>query len=101
MIKRFWRIRCMSGLSQISEILIPSGYITVQMLDSLLQTLSAKHGLSDDEIVSCFYSKKCKQHSALLEVRYDNANNTRECGHDLLYTASLIDESRAIVRVKL
>lgn len=91
----------MSGLNKISEMLIPSGHITDQMLDSLLETLAARHGLSDDEIASCFCRKSCKKHSKLLEVRYDKASRTRECGYDPYYTASLIDESGAIVHARL
>jgi hypothetical protein len=87
----------MSGLEKISELVIPSGYITDLKLDALLQTLAAKHGLSDDELVSCFYRKNCKNHSSLLDVRYDNKNRTRGCGHDPYYSASLIDENGEIV----
>ncbi len=87
----------MSGLSQISEMVIPSGNITDQQLDALLQTLSAKHNFSDNEIVSCFYRKNCNEYGSLLEVRYDKANRTRECGYDPYYTASLIDQAEVIV----
>jgi len=95
--KRYWRIQCLSGLSQISEVVIPSGNITDQQLDSLLQTLASKHGLSDDEIALCFYRKNCKKYSSLLEVRYDQANRTRECGQNPYCTASLVDENGVIV----
>lgn len=87
----------MSSLNQISEMMIPSGNITEQQLDLLLQALAAKHGLSDDEIALCFYRKNCKKHSSLLEVRYDKKNRTRECGQNPYCTASLVDENGVIV----
>jgi hypothetical protein len=87
----------MSSLNQISEMVIPSGNITERQLDSLLQTLVAKHGLSDDEIALSFYRKNCKKHSSLLEVRYDKKNRTRECGQNPYCTASLVDENGVIV----
>ncbi|GAA0796021.1 hypothetical protein [Marinobacterium sediminicola] len=74
--KRYWRIRGMNGLDQVSELMIPSGSITDKNLELMLQALVAKHGLSDDEIVSCFYRKNCKAHRNLLEVRHD-----RKTGH--------------------
>ncbi len=94
---RYWCIRGMNSLKQVSETMIPEGHITIQKLEALLQTLVAKHGLSDDEIVSCFYRKNCKKHRSLLEVRYDKANNTRECGCNPYYVASLVDENGDIV----
>ncbi len=87
----------MNSLNQISEMVIPSGNITEQKLDSLLQTLAAKHGLSDNEIALCFYRKDCKKYSSLLEVRYDKKNRTRECGQNPYCTASLVDENGVIV----
>lgn len=95
--KKYWRIRGMRGLEKVSELIIPSGNITDLKLDSLLQTLTAKNGLSDDELASCFYRKNCKHHSSLLSIRYDNKNRTRECGADPYYSASLIDEKGIIL----
>ena len=87
----------MSSLSQISQMIIPSGNITDQQLNSLLQTLAAKHGLSDDEIASSFYRKNCKSYRSLLEVQHDKKNRTRECGQNPYCTASLVDENGVIV----
>ncbi len=94
---RYWCIRGMNGLKQFSKTMIPTGNITDLKLEALLQTLVAKHGLSDDEIVSCFYRKNCKKHRSLLEVRYDKANRTRACGCNPYYDASLVDENGDIV----
>ncbi len=87
----------MSSSNQISETIIPSGNITEQQLDSLMQTLAAKHGLSDDEIALSFYRKNCKSYLSLLEVRYDRKNRTRECGQNPYCTASLVDENGVII----
>lgn len=87
----------MSGLNQISEMKIPSGKITEKQLNRLLQTLVAKHGLTDAEIASCFYRKNCNGRSLLLEIRYDKRNHTRECGHDPYYSASFVNESGEVL----
>ncbi|QEQ96272.1 hypothetical protein [Neptunomonas concharum] len=90
---RYWYIRGMSGLNQFSELMIPQGHLTSKKLDELLQALVAKYGLSDEEITSCFYRKRCKAYCSLLEIRYDRQNQTRECGEDPYFVASLVDSA--------
>ncbi|MBR9886431.1 MAG: hypothetical protein GYB20_01840 [Oceanospirillales bacterium] len=95
--KRFWHIRGMNGLEQMSELMIPSGSVTDKNLELLLQALVAKYSLCDDEIASCFYRKNCKAHSSLLEVRHDKKNRTIECGENPYFIAVLVDENGQII----
>ncbi len=95
--KRYWRIRGMNGLEQVSELMIPSGNITDKNLELMLQALVAKHGLSDDEIASCFHRKNCKAHRSLLEVLHDRKNRTLECGETPYFSATLVDEDGKII----
>jgi len=90
-LQRTWVIKGMSGLNTISTFEIPAGCITSASLDSLLQTLAAKHGLSDDELLVCFYKKHYKKFSALLEVTYDNKYMMRTCGSNPYFIASLVE----------
>jgi len=96
-VKKYWRIRGMNGLEQMSDFKIPLGNITDKSLEILLQTLVAKHALTDDEIASCLYRKNCKDYCSLLDVRHDRKNRTIECGENQYFIASLVDESGKII----
>jgi hypothetical protein len=90
--KRNWRIRGHKGSETFFDKLIPVGCLTEDQLKDLLRCLTAKAGLSFDEIVGAYVKRKTKLAHEFLEVQRAGPFQEFMCGTDPSFTAIIVDE---------
>ena len=88
---RFWSIRGYGGFKTIFEKRVGLGQFTEYQIESLLQALAAKAGLTFTEIVGAFAKRKTEISNNLLEIQRDFV--TLSCGTNPFFTASMVDEN--------
>jgi hypothetical protein len=90
--KLYWRICGHDGEHATFEKTVEFGQFTAGQMKQLLRALTAKAGLTNEEIVGAFAKRKSKIANDLLPVRRDLNYPTYSCGHGPCYTASVVDD---------
>ena len=87
-----WRVEGFDGATRLYMCDLPATHITSGSLDTLLRTLVAKHGLTDDETVACFLRGNCTAHRTDLAVAVDTSSGRpqRRCGTNPYFVATLV-----------
>lgn len=80
MSKTYWLIRGYEGSTKIYERRIDSGQMTISQGKDLLKALVAKAGLTFDEIVGAYATRRTKIANDHLLVRSDGSSPTFYCG---------------------
>jgi hypothetical protein len=96
--KRYWRIRGYDSSKTIFEIKVGLGQFTEAQIKHLLRALTAKAGLTLDEMVGAYANRKTTIANNLLTVHKDSNYPTYWCGGDPHFTASVVDENGRIHR---
>jgi hypothetical protein len=91
MMNQSWLIRGYDGTTLIYEKIVPLASLTEKRVQSLLQTLTAKAGLTNDEIVAAYARRGSKLHDSHLDVRKDCAQCMLSCGSNPYFVAVTID----------
>jgi hypothetical protein len=95
MSKRYWLIQGYDGLETIFKTKVGIGQFTSDQIQDLLKALTAKMGLTCDEIVGAYAKRGTKIANDLLAVHHDFP--TYMCGSTPVFTASIVDESGKII----
>jgi hypothetical protein len=95
MSKRYWLIRGNDGFKTIFETKVKFGQFTADQIHNLLKALTAKKGLTCEEIVGAYAKRGTKIANDHLIIRYDFT--TYMCGSNPFFTASIVDESGKII----
>ena len=93
----YWRIQGHEGLTLIFERTVKIGQFTDDQMKDLLRALAAKAGLSFNEIVGAYATRRTKIANDLLAVHRDVHHSTLMCGSDHVFTASMLDENGKLV----
>ncbi len=88
--KKVWRIEGYNGLSKIFEEDIPTGLLTENKLQMLLQTLTAKASLDYSEIIGALVRRKSKRSNDLLQVTHHKPKPEYSCGENPYFTVRVI-----------
>lgn len=86
---RKWVIRGWDSTDQIFETTVKYGYFSENQMKCLLKALTAKHGLTDSEIVESYARKKTKISSSHLEVQVFGNPYCLSCGDNPYFTAQV------------
>lgn len=89
---RYWRIRGYRGVSKFFDELVPLGCLTAQQVQDLIKCLTAKEGLTCEEIIGAYVKRRTKLAHGLLEVRKNGPYPEYCCGHDLWFNAMVVDK---------
>ena len=96
--KRFWRIQVFDGLSPLFEATVDKSKITNNELNALLRTLTAKHSLDDNEIVSAHLRRRPRKNTREphpprpLDVRWSKSDVLMgTCGENPHVVATAVD----------
>ena len=83
-----WVVEGFRGTTQFFEVRVPYRSFTEKRMGAALQTLAAKYGLSDDEILDAFTATRSPRHVAHLEITRSHALPfSLSCGHNPFFTA--------------
>ena len=96
--KLYWRIRGYDSLEQIFDRTVELGQFTENQVERLLMTLAGKAGLSYDEIVGAYATRRTKIANNLLTVQKDSRYPTYCCGSNPHFAASVVDEHGKLSR---
>jgi hypothetical protein len=91
MSKKYWLIEGYESLNQLYETKIPFAHLSEQQLIALLCCLTAKFGLTPDEIIGGYVRRKTKLANSLLAVHKDGAYPVYLCGTNPHFIARLVD----------
>ena len=98
-IKLFWRITGYNSLARIYEHTVPAGHLSDRGLEKLLQTLTAKAGLTEEEIIDSYVNRKTRRYRPLLEVRRDSGPvHMFTCGINPHFAATLVNAAGEPIR---
>ena len=98
MTKHFWRIRGYKKFDIIFDQMIPVGCLTEVQLRALLKCLTAKAGLSYDEIVGAYVKRRTKLAHGLLNLQKNGPYPEYSCGNDPSFVAIIVDETGNRIR---
>jgi hypothetical protein len=87
--KLHWLIRGFDSTTKIYERRVDAGQITEIQVKALLRALTAKAGLSNDEIVGAYASRRTKIANDLLRVERDGPQAIFSCGTNPYFVASI------------
>ncbi len=87
---RYWHIEGYESLTKIYDRKVKIGHFSEKQLQSLLMTLTAKAGLSFDEIVGAYASKRSKISNNLLFIQRD-LYPVISCGDNPHFIARVVD----------
>jgi hypothetical protein len=90
---RYWHIEGYDGTTKIYNYELPIGYLSESQLQSLLMALSAKAGLTMDEIVGAYARKNSKIHNNHLVVQRD-LHPVFRCGENPYFIARVVDSNK-------
>lgn len=90
--QRFWHIEGFDSLTKIFDRKVKFGCFSENQIKDLLKALTAKAGLSYDEIVGAYAKKKTKIASEHLLVKKDSTHHTYTCGSNPHFVARIIIE---------
>ena len=94
-----WIVRGYDGTNLIYERAIPCALYTKNQIQLLLQALTAKAGLSNDEIVGAYARKRSKLRNGHLEVQQNGPSGGLMCGSNPHFVA-FIERKPMIGRAK-
>jgi hypothetical protein len=86
-INRSWLIRGYDSTTLIYEKLVPIGCYSARQVQSLLQALTAKAGLTNDETVGAYARRGTRLHNVHLEVTKGGPHCVFSCGSNPYFTA--------------
>lgn len=92
MVNQSWLIRGYDGTTLVYEKRVPLTCLTERQVQSLLRTLTAKAGLTNDEIVAAYARRGTKWHNGHLDVRRDCGQCMFSCGSNPYFIAVAIAE---------
>ena len=95
---RYWRIRGYDSTEPIFQKCIPISQIGEKQLQDLLRALTAKAGLTYDEIVGAYATRRTKIANDLLEVHRDGPYPHFWCGTNPHFDACVVDENGKVCR---
>ncbi len=95
MSKHYWLIQGYDGLETIFKTKVGIGQFTTDQIQDLLKALTAKMGLTCDEIVGAYAKRGTKIANDHLAVHHDFP--TYMCGSNPVFTASIVDERGKII----
>jgi hypothetical protein len=84
-----WLIRGYDSTTMIYEKTVDAGQITQIQMTALLKALAAKAGLTDDEIVGAYATRRTKIANDLLRVQREGPQVTFSCGSSPYFVASI------------
>ena len=84
-----WLIRGYNSTTLIFETRLSAGLMGTQKIEALLKTLTAKAGLSMDEIVASFVKRGTKGSNQHLQIHRDPLHNQITCGSNPHFIAHL------------
>ena len=87
---RQWLIRGYNSQSLIFEYRVDCGRLTFRQMEALLKTLVAKAGLTSEEIVGAYATRRTKVANDLLHGKWDHMHSTFSCGTNPFFTATLV-----------
>ncbi len=90
--KRYWMISGWDSARKLSEFKLPYESMGERQVSNLLQTLTAKHALTDDEVVGSCVKRRSDAYLGLLEVTAFCHPYSLSCGQNPSFTARVIDE---------
>jgi len=91
MSSRYWHIEGYDSLTQIYDRKVKLGYFTERQIQSVLMALAAKAGLSFDEIVGAYATRRSKIANDLLSVHRDGPYPIFLCGGNPHFIARVVD----------
>jgi hypothetical protein len=92
----YWLIRGYDGSKLFFERSVGLGQFTESQMGHLLMALAAKAGLSYNEIIGAYATRRTKIANSLLTVHKDSTRPTLWCGHSPHFVASVVDEDGKI-----
>lgn len=95
MSNRAWVIEGWQGTTNFFSREIPCAALNEQQVKDVLRCLVAKHGLSEDEIVSAFARKSSSLFTPHLEIQTSGATVpwSLTCGDNPFFTARVVDST--------
>jgi hypothetical protein len=84
-----WLIRGYDSSTLIFETRVSAGLMGTQKVEALLQTLTAKAGLTMDEIVDSYVKRGTKRSNQHLQIHRDPQHNQIWCGSSPHFVAHL------------
>lgn len=95
MTKRVWIIEGWHGTTNFFSKEIPCAALNERQVKDVLKCLVAKHGLSEDEIVSAFARKSSLLFAPHLEIQTSGAKDpwSLTCGNNPFFTARVADSA--------
>lgn len=84
-----WLIRGYNSTTLIFETRLSAGLVGTHKVEALLQTLTAKAGLTMDEIVSSFVKRGTKGSNQYLKIHRDPQHHQITCGSNPHFIAHL------------
>jgi len=93
---RYWLIRGYDSFDTIFEMKVKLGQFTRRQIEDLLRALAAKAGLTYQEIVGAYATRRSQIANNLLEVSSDPKYPSYRCGTNPHFTASIVDEDGKI-----
>ena len=91
--KQYWRITGYRGLNEIFDTRISAGLLSEGALADLLKCLTAKAGLSYEEIVGAYVRRGTKGANSLLKITRNGRMPKFTCGKNPYFAATLADET--------
>ena len=95
MSKRYSLIQGYDGLETIFKTKVGIGQFTAEQIHNLLKALTAKKGLTCEEIVGAYAKRGTKIANDHLTIQRDFP--TYMCGSNPVFTVSIVDESDKII----
>jgi hypothetical protein len=86
----YWVIEGFDSTKKIYSTRVNSTFISRRQIESLLMALTAKAGLTFDEIVGAYMIKHTKLSNVHLAVQKDVQHHTLMCGSNPLFAARLV-----------
>ena len=91
--KTYWRIVGYDSTKKIFESEIPIGFFTDKQMRNVLRVLTAKAGLTYDEILDSYVGRNTKRYRSLLEVQVPtNPPFSLMCGSNPHFVATVIEK---------
>jgi hypothetical protein len=88
--KPYWLIRGFDSTTMTYERRVPASQITQDQMKALLRALAAKAGLTCDEIVGAYATRRTKIANDLLQVHKDGPHAKFSCGSNPFFVAEIL-----------
>jgi hypothetical protein len=91
--KMYWRIVGYQSTEAIFESELPYGLFTDKQMSNLVRVLTAKAGLTFNEIIDSYVSRNTKRYRSLLEVQIQGKPKfCLTCGSNPHFVASVVEK---------